>query len=144
MTTAKTALLAAFLLRPGVLDETAAAWSRQIPHDFPGDYSEHLRGLVSQGSAKVLDMVTPDGRAGFIVYQVEQFNPPELLVVAAFGRDRANLTAEFMPQIEALARRLGCATVRFHTMRPGLVSAGLGMGYSVSEIVMRKDVRSHG
>lgn len=142
MTTAKTALLAAFILRPGVLDDQAESWSRLIPHDFPGDYASHLRAEVAAGRAELLDLVTPSGRAGMVVVSVERFEPPELVVVAAFGRDRVPLTPEFLPQLEALARSRGCATVRFHTMRPGLVSAGLGAGYSVSEIVMRKDVRN--
>lgn len=121
------------------LDAETAAAARNIPHDEPGDFVEFLRAKIARGAAHVADAVNASGTVGFLVYAVSPFGAEkELVLVAAFGRDRSDLTAEFMPEIDALARSLGCGTVRFHTMRPGLVTKAKELGFRVSEMVLRK------
>ena len=139
---AKTDLLARSLLRPGCFDGQAEAWAKRIPHDEPGDFAEFLRDRVANGSAQLADMVTDGQRVGFCVYAVVDLTgEQELVVIAAFGRAPArDLTAEFLPQIEVLARSEGCVSIRFHTMRPGLVSKAIRAGCRVSEVIIRKTV----
>jgi hypothetical protein len=138
---AKVALLGAVMLRPCAWDASAEEWSRLIPHDWPGDHVSELREAVTRGEAKAVQIETERGAVGFVVYYVDaSFPRPELVLMAAYGRDRLDLTAELLPQLETLAGRLGCASVRFHTMRPGLVAKAQAAGFHVSEVILRKAV----
>lgn len=145
---AKIALLSAFILRPGLWDEVAEAWSRLIPHDWPGEHQEHIRADVESGRAHLLDCVNDytGERVGFVVAAVDKsFPEPELLIRAAYSAagPAHNLTAEVLPQIYAHARELGCRTIRCHTMRPGLVSKLMRAGWHPSEIVCRFDLANN-
>jgi hypothetical protein len=151
---AKLALLASVLLTPGHWDAQAQAWSRLIPHDWPGDYVDHWTKLIAARKAEVFDVLEPvqkvadnagnfdTRRVGVVIVTVcHDFPTPELIVLGAYSKEsRMPLTLDAMPQIENIARFKGCATIRFHTMRPGLVSKALLSGFTVSEVVMRKDV----
>lgn len=141
--TAKLDLLAAAVLRPAMWDATAEAWSRLIPHDWPGDHAEELREMVVSGAAEMVEVHTAAGHVGFVVYQVDDsFPQPELIVVSAYGADTEHdLTSEVLPQLEKIARSAGCASIRFHTMRAGLIRKAMAEGWRVSEVLMRKDVR---
>jgi hypothetical protein len=140
----KVELLNQGVLRPGRWDETAEKWAKTIPHDEPGDFSEFLRAMVADGRAKLADVLTDAGRVGFLIYAVTNFSganaQKEMVLIAAMGDDaeHKDLTSEFLPQIEILAQSLGCKTVRFHTMRPGLVAKVRAHGYRVSEMILRK------
>lgn len=136
MISAKTQLLTRMGER---FDAATAAAARNIPHDEPGDFVEFLRGKIARGAAHVADAVNASGKPGFLVYAVSNFGTEkELVLLAAFGRDRADLTAEFGPELETLARSLSCRSIRFHTMRPGLVKKAKALGYRVAEMVLRK------
>ncbi|MCM2274628.1 MAG: hypothetical protein NDI75_07560 [Candidatus Didemnitutus sp.] len=145
---AKVSLLSAYVLRPGHWDATAEQWSRMLPHDWPGDAAKNLADLVASGAAEVWKLYregedTGDAH-GLLVASVDRnFSPPEFVVQAAYSLapGNADLTAQCLPAIEARARSLGCGTVRFHTMRPGLVAKSLRAGFHVSEVVMRKPLR---
>ncbi|MBC7367166.1 MAG: hypothetical protein H7343_10220 [Undibacterium sp.] len=121
-------------------DAATAAAARFIPHDEPGDFVEFLRGKVVRGEASVCDIETASGVVGFGVYSVSKFGTArELLVIAAIGsRDKTDITAEVMPELETLARANDCASIRFHTMRPGLVKKVTAHGYRVAEMILRK------
>lgn len=136
---AKLDLLSRALLRPGRWDAFADACARRIPHDEPGDFSAYLRERVANGSASLAWVETANGRAGFVVYSVSTFGAArEFVVLAAFASDRSDLTAECVPQLETLARSENCSTLRFHTMRPGLIRKAESLGFHVSEIILRK------
>lgn len=151
---AKLALLAAVILRPGLWDAQAQAWSKLIPHDFPSDYIEHWTKLIRSGDAEVLDIlaVTPGTeiktgvRVGVVVVTIcHDFLTPELIVLGAFSSDKhADLTEVSLTQIQEIADSKGCGSVRFHTMRPGLIAKALRAGFTVSEVIMRKEVVRHG
>ena len=137
--TAKLDLLARVVLRPGQWSDRFNDFARKIPHDEPGNFAEFLRKKVEIGTAKVAEIRTDSGVVGFAVYSVVPMHgAQEFVLIAAFGRDHRDLTAELSPQIDLLARSLGCVSVRFHTMRPGAVSKGIAAGYHVSEIILRK------
>jgi hypothetical protein len=136
-TAAKIAQLTRLVLRPGIWSERFHDQAHGIPHDEPCDLAEVIRAKIANGAARVAEIVTPSGLVGFIVYSLA-FNGRELVLVAGYGRDGRNLTDEIKPHAEALARSLGCSSLRFHTMRPGLVRAAVAAGYHVGEIILRK------
>lgn len=132
------AALARCVLRPAQWDENAQAWSRLLPADHPEDLTAFLAAEVNSGRSKVSHLVKDGARVGFLVFTVTEAH--ELLVQAAFARDTGgNLLAEFMPRLEQLARECECDTIRFHTMRAGLIVAAQRHGFRVSEVIMRKD-----
>ena len=141
----KIALLASFILRPGNWDAQAEAWSRLIPHDWPGSHADRLGEIVKSGSAECMDLSHSESleRIGVLVYTVDRsFDLPEMVILAAYAGDpHYDITAHCLAELEASARSLGCATIRFHTMRPGLVRKSIRAGWRLSEAVMRKDIR---
>jgi len=142
---AKIALLAGFILRPGHWDDQADAWSKLLPHDWPGTHAETLGEKVKSGELRCLDLLkegSPE-KIGTVLYDIDsQFPQPEMVIVAAYsGANKFDVTAHCLPELEALAVSLGCATIRFNTMRAGLVAKTSRNGWRVSEIIMRKDVR---
>lgn len=139
---AKLGLLAGLILRPGIWDAQAQAWSRLIPHDWPGDYVDHWTRMVERGDAESFDAIQDGRRVGFLLVTVcHEFDTPELILLGAYAVSGGHdLTLSALPQIEAIARAKGCATVRFHTMRPGLIGKALRDGFTVSEVILRKDV----
>lgn len=133
----KIAQLTRVVLRPGIWSDRFHDQAHGIPHDEPCDLPEVLRSRIASGTAHVAEIVTASGAVGFIVYSLA-FAGREFVLVAGYGRDGRNLTDEVKPQVEALARSLGCSSVRFHTMRPALVLAAVAAGYHVGEIILRK------
>lgn len=148
-TVAKMALLAAFILRPCHWDAQAEAWARLLPHDSPEDYGEHFTALVRSGEAQAFELVTAPGapvagsRVAIVIARVQNIaGLGEFVIEGVYcAKNHNRLTAAFLPQLEAKARELGCATLRFHTMRPGLVETATQAGYRVCEVICRKDVR---
>lgn len=149
-TVAKMALLAAFILRPCHWDAHAEAWARLLPHDSPEDYGEHFTALVRSGEAQAYELVTAQGaegaggsRVAIVIARVQNIaGLGEFVIEGVYcAKNHKGLTAAFLPQLEAKARDLGCATLRFHTMRPGLVETAVAAGYRVCEVICRKDVR---
>lgn len=143
MHAAKIALLAGFLLRPGNWDAEAEAWSRLLPHDWPGEHSGHLGERVASGEAQAVDILQDGVRVGVLVYDVDQsFSSPEMVILAAYSAapGSCDITAHCLPQIKQHAHEIGCATIRFHTMRPGLIAKCIKSGFRVSEVVMRTNV----
>lgn len=142
---AKTSLLSRFMLRPCHWDAQAEAWARKLPHDSPEDYGDHFSRLIKTGKARAFEVIEHDNpkRVAILIASEDRVYPSgELAIRGAYcAVNRGDLTAEFLPQIEALARVLNCATVRFHTMRPGLIKKAMQRGFRVCEVIVRKDVR---
>ena len=141
-TAAKIALLGAFMLRPGLLDDQAKAWASGIPRDWPGSFEAHWTALLKDGKTKALDVTLAGERRGLVLYYIDPAsNPPEFVISGAFGLDsRADLTELVLPNLVAIAKEKCCGTVRFHTMRAGLVAKTLAAGFHVSEVIMRRAV----
>lgn len=126
------------MLRPSQWDADAEVWARKLPTDEPGGNFHWLRSQVTSGAAKIATL-TKDGEAiGFVVFKIE--GDAELHILAAFGHDRTNLIEILAPLTDQLARRCDCETVRFHTMRPGLIARAQDHGFRVVEVMMRKRV----
>ena len=76
-------------------------------------------------------------------YQVEKFCDDTLnfvsLATIAMGCADRSITDTDMPQMEALARRLGCHSMSMRTIRPGLVKRITEIhGWFASEVILRK------
>lgn len=140
---AKSALLGRYVVSRIPWDEQAAAWSALLPHDRPELHGDHLGALVKSGKASAYELRGPAGRMAILVASIStRYAEPELNIVAAYcAENMGDLTAEFLPQLEEQARAAGCATVRFHTMRPGLIAKAQAHGFRACEVIMRKDLR---
>lgn len=65
----------------------------------------------------------------------------EAVIVAATAVPTSPpLIGEVLPQLEDLARDAGCASLRLHTNRPGLISQAWRSGYDQREVVMAKEL----
>lgn len=139
---AKLALLGAFILQPAQWDAQAEAWSRLLPHDWPGEHRGQLAALVTSGEAVLMDLRRDGERIAFVVYRVDRHFPePECVIVAAYSAaGKIDATELCLDELQDLAARIGCATLRFNTMRPGLIAKAQRAGGRVSEVIVRFDV----
>jgi predicted ATPase len=137
------AALARYVLRPCMWDANADAWSRTLPSDSPGNIGDALKEDVISGAAKMAQ-VEDNGRVvGYIIFTATERH--ELLVCAAYGVQATGERVNYLPNacriLDGLARQCECSTIRFHTMRPGMIRAAMEDGFRVSEVIMRRDVR---
>lgn len=84
-----------------------------------------------------------EGIAAVTFYEVEQFGDGSLnfvsLATTSIGPWERHLSETDMPQMEALARRLGCQSMSMRTIRPGLVKRITEQhGWHASEVICRK------
>jgi hypothetical protein len=136
---AKIQQLTRLVIRPAQWSDRFNDMAKGIPHDEPCELAAVLAEKVSRGAASVAELVTPSGVVGFLVYAFA-FGGRELVLIACHGRDGTNLAGEIREHVETFARRKGCSSVRFHTMRPGLVRRAVASGYHVGEIILRKNL----
>jgi hypothetical protein len=135
----KTNLLEASVLNAPWDDQSAADFARAAASmDAPA--AEKAQALASAQAQAHAVLAVNGVRVGTLVYEVEA---GELFVTALAASSRGagvDLLATFQPQIEALARRLGCTSIRFGTSRPGMVERTKALGYRVAGVVMRKSL----
>ncbi len=136
----KTDLLARCVLVPGVLDADTLDALRRIPCDSPAETAALLAQDVRDGLARVCRIEREGVRVGFLIFGIDR-PANELVIHAAFGADgRENLMPEIFEIGVTLGRECECGSIRFHTMRPGLVRLALERGYRASEVTMRKAI----
>lgn len=63
-----------------------------------------------------------------------------VIVGAGGGLSGVDLTAEVLPGIEDIFRQAGCTSMRIHTERTGLVKKLAKQNYTLSEIVLTKEI----
>lgn len=120
---------------------------QNIPFDAPHQHIDILRRLYESGECDRCIVKTDTGEdAGSLYYQVEQGFLRELVILGVYiGRSEASPSN--IPWLNEMTTRLGnemeCVSVRFHTLRPAMVTCALNHGWRVSEIVMRKEVRKN-
>lgn len=124
----------------------AALWSDQLAEELAEIANDVAplswwREEIERGAWKVLDCMAGGARVGVIVYRIDA-KPAchELVIVGAVGSDPSGeqLLPRALPLLEKMAAAMGCATVRAHTTRLGLVAAMREQGYSAAEWVLRK------
>lgn len=70
-----------------------------------------------------------------------QIEYKEFVIIAAKSRTAdGRLTKECLPLIEKFAAENNCTSVRFGTMRAGLIEVSKNCGYRIGEIIMRKEI----
>lgn len=100
------------------------------------DFDEHMRhgaqayGIESRGAL-----------VGAFLLRVERVEHGRELVIVAAGGDEVGILSAGFARLDEWARRAGCCSVRFHTMRPALVRLAQAAGFGAAEYVMRKGVK---
>lgn len=99
---------------------------------------EALREMVEQGEATLFHVRFGDFCVGAFVLRVEQKpGGAEGVIVAAGGRMRGvSLLRATLADIER--RFIGCASIRIHTARKGIVREFERFGYQRREIILSK------
>ncbi len=88
--------------------------------DGEGRPVAHVAWWIDPNSA------TPEGGAEFVI------------AGAVSALPSIDLVGALLPGLEGMARAMGCVSIRFHTIRDGLVKKVENMGWERSEIVMRR------
>ena len=116
------------------------AFQALIPFDSPHESADLLARMVREGSATHHRLVHEGRRVGLIVTRCEQGSAGrELVLIAAFCASEQPLSAEIAEAVESLARAEGCASIRFHTVRPAAARyAAEHYGFRLTELVLRK------
>jgi hypothetical protein len=117
----------------------ADLWQFRIPFDDPHEFRDILRRQVEDGSAKLCELTRDGEPIGMLLYRVEEYAARELVIIAAYSSDRSIDWSDWLAAfLENLGRGLQCGSVRFHTLRPGLVENAIRHGYRAAEIILRK------
>jgi hypothetical protein len=131
-----------FILRACESTDQVAEAEKHLPMDSPIEFRDHLRRGIAEGGFHAATIGDEGGDRGLVVYKIEEGSEREICIVAYYAKDTAG--RPMIPLIDVvaqtLARRFECSSIRFHTIRPGLMRHALERGYRVSEIILRKSV----
>lgn len=136
-------LLAKTFLRSAPWDEFAAECAAKIPHDNPTGHAFEIADGVKKGEYHLLHVVREENSepVGIVVFDITQGDGKELHIFASYAREPGvDLTMRHLPDLDKIAVKLGCKSIRFHTVRPGLVIKACEYGYRASEVILRKNV----
>lgn len=100
-----------------------------------------VRRRAVQENREALFAVTADAEiVGWFVVRVEAMEAAdEAVVVAAAGAlPGVSLMRSIVPLLDDLAAALGCASLRVHSTRPGMLRELTGLGWQPVETVYRK------
>jgi hypothetical protein len=124
-----------------------------IGHEWTDDLEREIAGIASDvaplawyrqqvesGALSTFHAYAGFERVGCVMWRIDhQPNGKELVIVAAVGWHRDfDLTASILPRLEKMGEAMGCATVRMHTRRSGMVAVLARCGYGQAEYVMRR------
>lgn len=91
-----------------------------------------------EDGAKLYDLIDASGKH---VYTLCKKEGKEFVIIAAISEDGIfDAVKEGLEVLENEAKNLGCVTVRFSTMRNGLVKKAKDNGYRIAEVILRKDL----
>lgn len=135
------------------IDQKAALIFRRI--EWSAEAADHLRGVASMAPHVSVDHYADMIDTGAAVL-FGAFIDGEHVASAVAGFEDGDLGSEFviygaagkapgidlivtiLPAFEAIARSGGAVSIRFHTVRKGLIARTLPAGYEAAEIIMRK------
>lgn len=124
----------------GAIDELLTESLKAIPFDSPQCWGDWIRNGIKTGALSSVVLSLDDKAIGSLTYAISG-EPPrkELLISHAYINDT---TFGYLPLLTTFAQRVGreagCNSIRFHTVRKGLIIGALKQGFHVSEIVLRK------
>lgn len=118
----------------------AEIFLRKIPNDDPVSFVDYVTDRIKRGEYHAKDILLENSKIGLAVYFVEDFgNHREFVSVATYTNQHApDFSAFWTTEIERLAHSLNCKSIRFATVRHGLVKLALDSGWNVTEITLRK------
>ena len=121
---------------------TAADHLRDLPGMAPHVSVDHYAAMVETGHAFLMGgFVGGKHLASAVIGFEEGDMGTECVVYAAAGRvPGVDLLATVLPAIEGIAMAAGGLSIRWHTIRKGLIARTLPAGYRAAEIVMRKEL----
>lgn len=130
-----------------VLKFKLSAWSKhvesfqyKIPFDTPHDFRNVLELEYKAGNLQILEIQSKEDKPiGVVFFRVEKYKDKEFVIVALYSEKTDSDTSQIVNDFcETIAKKLGCVSIRFNTLRPALVEKGLINGYHISEITLRK------
>lgn len=120
------------------LDESLAAAQNAIPFDNPTAFKDWIKRKLDAGELSCISLRLDDKVIGSLTYAVVGDVKKELLLTHCHIADNS---FGYCPLLKTFAVRVmeleKCDTVRFHTVRKGLIKTAIALGFHVSEIVLR-------
>ena len=112
--------------------EQVAAELSLIREETPVSWYE---AEFKSGNLTGLEVYYEKYRIGVVLFRIEG---SEMVVVAGAGRAYGDIIAAVFPRLEEIAKFAGCASIRLHTNRPGMVKKSERQGWKLSEYILRK------
>lgn len=122
--------------------DIAERWEHLIPFDNPTEWRDYLSRGVRSGGFELCRLEYNGEPVGLMVYKIEAAAAREFCLVALYcgsvpGIDVLDIIENAAVRI---AKEQGCISIRFHTLRPGLIVKAKKLGFRIAEIVMRKNI----
>lgn len=129
------------IFRPWLWSRRVERWFGRVPGMDAPKLARHRRRLEQGESVLWAGFSGRRMVMAAIISTVEGPKGPELLLELAAGDlPAADLTRAGAAAAELLAAKTGCVAVRFATVRPGLARKTVMWGYTLCEVVMRKEI----
>lgn len=102
-------------------------------------WANYFEKEVEHGRARLSHVMHSGREVGTVLWRIETDVERELVIMSVASSDpRLSITAFLAQAVDGIATAEKCASARFHTIRPGLVTFSHGQGWHTSEIVLRK------
>lgn len=118
----------------------AEVFLRKIPNDDPVSFTDLVISRIRSGDYQAREIFFGENKIGVTVFFVESFGTHrEFVSVATYTNQHAPDFGKFWnDEVNRLARSLHCSSLRFSTVRHGLVQRALTGGWSLVEVTLRK------
>jgi hypothetical protein len=126
-------------------DSVDERYYRLIPMDSPVDFADVLSAAVKRGESTAWKILVPRGEAryqtGIVIGRVENGRVKEFVIQAMYSDSTIPVLPEVGRQLQAIARKQGCQSIRTHTLRHTLARALVEFdGWRLTEVIMRKQL----
>jgi len=135
--------LNALVLKTAASLTDAEVFLRKIPNDDPGSFVDLVIARIRSGDYHAKEIFYGENKIGVTVFFVESFGDHrEFVSVATYTNQTAPDFGKFWnDEIVRLARSLHCRSLRFATVRHGLIQRALNEGWSLVEVTLRKYIQ---
>lgn len=108
---------------------------RGIPQDNTAGHVDYILDKINKGEARALDIKKSGVKVGFCVYEI---CGSDFWILAMKGTTHFDVAKNVLPFLEQLAKDKRCSTIRFKTVRAGLIDISLKNGFQISSVEMQK------
>jgi hypothetical protein len=113
-----------------------------IPFDSPLANKDWIKKEIDNGNLTCITLRLNGKPIGTMTYAVIEANKRELLISSLHVNDTTFDYCKVMQNYgELIAKENKCDSMRFHTVRKGLIYKALKLGWHASEIVMRCPIK---